>query len=66
MCIRDSFDPLRDEAKAYADKLTASGCDVVYHEYPGQIHAFVSLVKATPQGLAATREIADYMRRQFG
>jgi hypothetical protein len=25
----------------------------------------VSLTKAIPQGLAATREIADYMRRQF-
>lgn len=66
LIISGGFDPLRDEAKYYADKLTAAGCDVVHHEYPGQIHAFVSLVKAIPQGMAATREIADYMRRQFG
>ena len=66
LIISGGFDPLRDEARAYADKLTAFGCDVVYHEYPGQIHAFVSLTKAIPQGRAATREIADYMRRQFG
>lgn len=66
LIISCGFDPLRDEAKFYADKLTAAGCDVTYHEYAGQIHAFVSLVKAIPQGMAATREIADYMRRQFG
>ena len=66
LIVSGGFDPLRDEARLYADKLTAAGCDVVHHEYPGQIHAFVSLVKAIPQGMAATHEIADYMRRQFG
>ncbi|PJK29114.1 alpha/beta hydrolase [Minwuia thermotolerans] len=59
------FDPLRDEAKAYADRLAAAGVDVTYHEYPGQIHGFMMLAKAIPQGLAATREAADYMRRQW-
>ncbi len=66
LIISGGFDPLRDEARAYADRLTEAGVDVVHHEYPGQIHAFVSLTKAIPQGAAATREMADYMRRQFG
>lgn len=65
LIISGGFDPLRDEAKAYGDRLTLSGVDVVHHEYPGQIHAFVSLTKAIPQGLDATREVADYMRRHF-
>jgi acetyl esterase len=40
--------------------------DVIYREYPGQIHAFVSLTKAIPQGMAATLEIAQYLRRRLG
>lgn len=66
LIISAGFDPLRDEAKAYGDRLREAGVDVTHHEYPGQIHAFVSLTKAIPQGLQATREVADYMRRQFG
>ncbi len=66
LIISGGFDPLRDEAKAYGDRLVEAGVDVVAHEYTGQIHAFVSLTKAIPEGLEATREIADYVRRRFG
>ncbi len=65
LIISGGFDPLRDEAKAYGDRLVEAGVDVVAHEYTGQIHAFVSLTKAIPDGLEATREIADYVRRRF-
>ena len=40
--------------------------DVVYREYPGQIHAFVSLTKAIPEGMACTMEIGDYLKKQLG
>jgi acetyl esterase len=63
--ITAGFDPLRDEGRAYADRLREAGVDVVYHEYPGQIHAFVSLTRAIPQGLEATREVAEYLRRKL-
>ncbi len=63
--VTAGFDPLRDEGKAYADRLRAAGVDVVYREYTGQIHAFVSLTKAIPQGMAATLEVADYLRRRL-
>jgi acetyl esterase len=46
--------------------LREAGVDVVYHEYPGQIHAFVSLTKVIPQGMACTLEVADYLRRRLG
>ena len=66
LIVTAGFDPLRDEGRAYGDRLRAARVDVVYREYPGQIHAFVSLTKAIPQGMAATLEIADYLRRRLG
>jgi len=65
MIVTAGFDPLRDEGRAYGDRLREAGVDVVYREFPGQIHAFVSLTKAIPQGMAATLEIADYLRRRL-
>ena len=63
--VTAGFDPLRDEGRAYGDRLSEAGVEVVYREYPGQIHAFVSLTKAIPQGMACTLEIADYLRRRL-
>ena len=65
LIVTAGFDPLRDEGRAYADRLREAGVDVVYREYPGQIHAFVSLTKAIPQGMACTREIAEYLRQRL-
>ena len=31
----------------------------------GQIHAFISLTKAIPQGLACTWEVADYLKARL-
>ena len=65
LIVTAGFDPLRDEGRAYADRLREAGVDVVYREYPGQIHAFVSLTKAIPQGMACTLEIAEYLRQRL-
>jgi acetyl esterase len=65
LIVTAGFDPLRDEGRAYGDRLREAGVDVVDLEYPGQIHAFVSLTRAIPQGMACTLEIADYLRRHL-
>jgi acetyl esterase len=65
MIVTAGFDPLRDEGHAYAEHLRRTGVDVVDREYPGQIHAFVSLTKAIPQGMACTLEIAEYLRKRL-
>jgi len=65
LIVTAGFDPLRDEGQAYGDRLREAGVDVVSREYPGQIHAFVSLTKAIPQGMACTLEIADYLRKRL-
>jgi acetyl esterase len=66
LIITAGFDPLRDEGHEYAKALEKAGVDAQYHEYPGQIHAFVSLTKAIPQGMACTLEIGDYLRQRLG
>ena len=66
MIVTAGFDPLRDEGHAYAERLRGAGVNVIYREYPGQIHAFVSLTKAIPQGLACTLEVADFLRQRLG
>lgn len=35
------YDPLHDEAKAFADQLTAAGGTVIYQDFPGMVHAFM-------------------------
>jgi len=63
--VAGGFDPLRDEAARYAERLRAAGVAVRYKEWTGQIHAFVSLTKAIPQGMQCTREIAEYLRERL-
>jgi acetyl esterase len=65
LIITAGFDPLRDEGQAYAEKLREADVDVMHREYPGQIHAFVSLTKAIPQGMACTLEVAEYLRQRL-
>jgi len=65
LVITAGFDPLRDEGRAYADRLRQAGVDAIHREYPGQIHAFVSLTRAIPQGAECTREIGEYLRKHL-
>jgi len=38
------MDPLRDQGKAYADRLRAAGVPVVYRNYEGMLHGFLNMV----------------------
>ncbi len=60
--VTAGFDPLRDEGEAYAEALKTAGNDVTQREFPGQIHAFVSLTKVIPQGNECIREVAGWLR----
>ena len=56
------FDPLRDEGKAYADKLDAAGVSVTYVNYPGMIHGFFSLRGLIPKAREAVAAAAAAVR----
>ncbi|MBM3643599.1 MAG: alpha/beta hydrolase [Alphaproteobacteria bacterium] len=60
------FDPLRDEGRAYADRLIEAGIKTTYVNYPGTIHGFFSLTRFLKQGLKANDEAAGVLAAEFG
>ena len=60
------YDPLRDEGRAYADRLFEAGVKTTYVNYPGTIHGFFSLTRFLSQGLKANDEAAAVMAAFFG
>lgn len=54
--VTAEFDPLRDEAEAYADKLMDAGVHVDRARYDGLIHGFADLAAVSPAAEAAVTE----------
>ena len=66
MVVTAGFDPLLDDGRLYAEHLAAAGTPVTYREFPGQIHAFISLTRVIPQGNQCLREAASWLRSRLG
>lgn len=58
-------DPLRDDARAYAARLDASGADVTHVEYAGTMHAFLNFCGPLPAGDHAIELIAAALTDRF-
>jgi len=56
------FDPLRDEGRAYADRLAASGVPCRYTCHPGMIHLFYALGAAIPHARTAFYQLGSEIR----
>ncbi|HVG56894.1 MAG TPA: alpha/beta hydrolase [Vicinamibacterales bacterium] len=65
LVVTAGCDPLRDEAKVYADRLTASGVPVEYRCFEGAIHACMSFAGAIPQGLDALSFVAARLKENL-
>ena len=61
LIITAGFDPLRDEGKAYAEKLQNNGVKVDYEEYPSLIHGFLNFTIA-PECFRAMEEISEKIK----
>lgn len=62
LVVTAGCDPLRDEGKAYADRLAAAGVLVEYRCFEGTIHACVSFAGVIPAGAEALAFIASRLR----
>lgn len=62
LIITAEYDTLRDEAKAYADKLHNSGVETRYTCYDGMIHGFLQMAGLVEQAQAAINEISQTVR----
>jgi acetyl esterase len=56
------YDPLRDEAEAYADRLAAAGVLTRKHRYDGMFHSFFTFLGVLPAATELRDEIAAFLR----
>lgn len=59
------FDPLKDEGKAYADRLQNEGVAASYTDYPGMIHGFINLGGAIDTAQVAIDEGVKALQAAF-
>jgi acetyl esterase len=60
------FDPLRDEAETYAERMREAGVAVVLQRHGGMIHGFANFTAICPSAHAAMREVAGALRMGLG
>lgn len=66
LVITAEYDPLRDEAEAYARALQAAGVPCTLTRYDGAIHAFMSMYAYLEVGRTAVGEAAAALRKALG
>ena len=59
------FDPLRDEGKAFADRLRKAGVCTTYTCYGDMFHGFINMTKAFPQARVLLAETAAFLRQNL-
>lgn len=61
--LRAGFDPLRDEARAYAHRLELAGVTVREVYFPEMFHGFLNMGAVLPQAETAVQQIARAVQR---
>jgi acetyl esterase len=60
------LDPLRDQGRAYAQKLVQHGVRVSYHELPGQIHSSINMRQMIPSAQAHLLDVCADFKTMIG
>lgn len=60
------YDPLRDEGRAYAQRLAAAGVPTQYTNYDGVFHGFFGMTEQLPRARQAVDEACAALRKAFG
>ncbi len=62
LIVTAEFDPLRDEAEQYAQRLKAAGVPVTLKRYDGMIHGFFRLGHLVERARCAVKEVGELLR----
>jgi acetyl esterase len=65
LVLTAGFDPLRDEGRAYAEKMTAAGTSVEHRLVQGSVHGFFSFGGVFAHARSAVEESARALRSAF-
>lgn len=65
LIITAEYDPLRDEAIQYAEKLRQAHITVTETRYPKMIHGFFQMGGMIDEGKLAIKEVASYLKYKF-
>lgn len=60
------YDPLRDEGRAYAERLAAAGVPTQYTNYDGVFHGFFGMTGQLPRARQAVEDACAALRKAFG
>lgn len=64
--ITAGFDPLRDEGKAYADRLAEEGVAVEYRNYPDMVHGFITMGRVLDTANEALADCGLALKKAWG
>jgi len=59
------FDPLRDEGRAYAERLKSEGVSTEYREYSDMVHGFITMGRALDTANTALEDCAQALQRAW-
>lgn len=63
--VTAEYDPLRDEGRAYAERLVAAGVPTDYRNYDGVFHGFFGMTAQLPRARKAVDEACAALRKAF-